>query len=74
MEIKLYSAEWCKYCKNVIKVLEDNNLNYEYVDMDTEEGQDEAVRLQLRTIPFAIIDDEIYPSSDQIINKIKTSL
>lgn len=74
MDITLYSATWCAPCKKVKTFLKENSICFNNVDMDTEEGQKKAQELKLRTIPFAIIDGEAFPTSDQIINKVKESL
>ncbi len=74
MEITLYSAAWCAPCKKVKQYFEENNVEYSNVDMDTEVGQEKAVELKLRTIPFAVIDNEVFPTSDKIIEKVKACL
>lgn len=33
-ELKLYGAEWCETCRFIKKKLEDNNIPFEYVNIE----------------------------------------
>lgn len=51
--IKLYGAEWCGPCGHVKTVLNDNNIDYEYINVDDIDASD----LGIRSIPVIIRDD-----------------
>lgn len=71
MEIKLYSAEWCVFCQKVKTVLESKELEFTLIDIEKDPDAKPWIKEQgLRTIPIAVIDGEIYPSSDLIIEKL----
>ena len=38
--IKLYGATWCGPCSQAKLFFKKNNLEYEYIDIDTEEGKE----------------------------------
>lgn len=71
MKIKLYSADWCAYCQKVKNVLQTKNLEFTLIDIDRDVDAKPWIKEQgLRTIPIAVIDGEIFSSSDSIIKKI----
>lgn len=75
MEIKLYSAEWCTFCKKVKTFLDNNNVEHEIIDIDKDVSAKPWIKSQgLRTIPIAVIDGEILPDSELIIEKVKENL
>ncbi|AUR94156.1 glutaredoxin [Vibrio phage 1.193.O._10N.286.52.C6] len=50
--LKVYSAEWCSFCKKLKSLLETNHIPYEVIDIDYD--IDEALLLvekDLKTIP-----------------------
>jgi len=48
-ELKLYGAEWCGTCRFIKKKLEDNNIHFEYVDVD--KNMEEADALGINELP-----------------------
>lgn len=36
MEIKLYGAEWCIFCVRAKHFLEENKINFEYIDVQND--------------------------------------
>lgn len=65
-EIIMYGADWCGDCLRSKKVLEENNLEYTFLDVEDEKmGKDYSqIVMDLndgkRRIPTFIIDDEQY--------------
>lgn len=51
--IKLYGAEWCGPCGHVKTVLKDNDIDYEYINVDAID----ASELGIRAIPVIIRED-----------------
>ena len=59
--LKLYSTE-CPACKMVVKVLEDNNIEFEKI---TDENEVLAIanRYEIDNVPFAITSDGVVLAS-----------
>jgi glutaredoxin len=70
-EIKLYTGDYCPYCRVVKRELERLGLDYEPVDADLD-GRDEVIRLSgQRAIPILTIDDEVLVDSTRIIKELR---
>ena len=70
-DIKLYTGDYCPYCRVVKKELERLRLDYESVDADLD-GRDEVIRLSgQRAIPILTIDDEVLVDSSRIIKELR---
>jgi glutaredoxin 3 len=70
-EIKLYTGDYCPYCRVVKKELERLGLDYEPVDADLD-GRDEVIHLSgQRAIPILTIDDEVLVDSTRIIKELR---
>ena len=71
----LYILESCPYCKKVMKFLEENNVNYNKIDIAIQSNEDTLIKLGgKRQVPFIVDKDrnvQMYESSD-IIEYIKT--
>lgn len=50
--LEVYSAEWCGPCKQLKKVMDDNNIEYKVIDIDKE--PDLARHAGVRGIPTTI--------------------
>ena len=75
MEIKLYSADYCSYCTKVKNLLNENGLKYIEIDINTDPEAKPWIKSQgFRTIPIAIIDGEVLPDSELIMQKIKNQV
>ena len=69
--IKLYTGDYCPYCRRVKKELERLNLDYETVDADAD-GREEVMRLSgQRLIPILTIGDEVLVDSSHIIRELR---
>jgi glutaredoxin 3 len=69
--IKLYTGEYCPYCRRVKKELERLNLSYEAVDADAD-GRGEVMSLsEQRAIPILTIGDEVLVDSSYIIRELR---
>ena len=69
--IKLYTGDYCPYCRRVKKELERLNLDYETVDADAD-GREEVMRLsRQRLIPILTIGDEVLVDSSHIIRELR---
>lgn len=70
-EIKLYTGDYCPYCRVVKRELERLGLDYEAVDADLD-GRDEVIRLSgQRAIPILTVDDEVLVDSTRIVKELR---
>jgi glutaredoxin 3 len=70
--IRLYTGDYCPFCRRVKSELERLGLDYEAVDADAD-GRDEVIRLSgQRGIPILTIDDEVLVDSSRIIRELRS--
>ena len=62
----LLGAAWCSPCKQVKTFLDIRNIAYEYVDVDTEEGQELAKKQGVRSVPVMITETKKYVGNEEI--------
>lgn len=53
--VRVYSAPWCGGCKVVKKVLTENNIKFDEVDISTKDGGLLAKEMDLRSIPVTTV-------------------
>ena len=71
VSIKLYTGDYCPYCRRVKKELDRLNLPYEEVYADAD-GREEVTRLSgQRAIPILTIGDEVFVDSSDIIRELR---
>ena len=71
VRIKLYTGDYCPYCRRVKKELDRLNLPYEEVYADGD-GREEVTMLSgQRAIPILTIDDEVLVDSSHIIRELR---
>jgi glutaredoxin 3 len=69
--IRLYTGNYCQYCRRVSKELERLGLNHEVVDADAD-GREEVTRLSgQRKVPILTIRDEVLVDSPHIIRELR---
>lgn len=70
-QIKLYTGDYCPYCRTVRRELERLGLEYDVVDADVD-GREEVIRLSgQRAIPILTIDDEVLVDSSHIVRELR---
>ena len=70
--IRLYTGDYCPFCRRVKNELERLGLDYEAVDADAD-GRDEVIRLSgQRAIPILTIDDQVIVDSSRIIRELRS--
>ena len=70
--IRLYTGDYCPFCRRVRNELERLGLDYEAVDADAD-GRDEVIRLSgQHAIPILTIDDEVFVDSSRIIRELRS--
>lgn len=55
--VKLY-AEGCGPCKVLDKMLKDNNISYENIDISSDAGTEIAIECTVRGVPTLLVFDE----------------
>ena len=69
--IRLYTGDYCPFCRRVKRELERLGLNYEAVDADAD-GRGEVIELSgQRAIPILTIGDEVLVDSSRIIRELR---
>lgn len=69
--IKLYSGNYCPYCRRVKKELDRLGLEYEEVNADAD-GRREVIELSdQRAIPIMTIGDDVLVDSTYIIRELR---
>ncbi len=69
--IKLYTGNYCSYCRRVRAELERLGLDHETVNADAD-GREEVIRLSgQRAIPIVTIGDEVLVDSGYIIRELR---
>jgi len=70
-QIRLFTGDYCPYCRVVKRELERLELDYEAVDADAD-GREEVIRLSgKRVIPILTIDDEVLVDSTRIVRELR---
>jgi glutaredoxin 3 len=70
--IRLYTGDYCPYCRRVKYELERLGLPYDVVDADAD-GREEVIELSgQRAIPILTIGDEVLVDSSQIIRELRS--
>ncbi|MGF1471613.1 MAG: glutaredoxin family protein [Rubrobacteraceae bacterium] len=69
--IKLYTGNYCPYCRRVVRELDRLNLGYEVVNAD-DDGRAEVIELSgQRAIPIMTIEEEVLVDSTHIIRELR---
>ena len=55
--VKVY-AEWCGPCKVLDKMLQESNIEYKSVDIDSSEGEELSLTHKIRGVPTLLILDD----------------
>ena len=70
-DLKLYTGDYCPFCRRVRNELERLGLAYESVDADAD-MREEVIRLSgQRAIPILTIGDEVLVDSSHIIRELR---
>jgi glutaredoxin 3 len=71
-DIRLYTGDYCPFCRRVKNELERLGLDYDVVDADADMRQ-EVIRLSgQRAIPILTIGDEVLVDSSRIVRELRS--
>jgi glutaredoxin 3 len=69
--IRLYTGDYCPFCRRVKNELDRLGLDYDAVDADAD-GREEVIELSgQRAIPILTIGDEVLVDSSHIIRELR---
>ena len=69
--IRLYTGDYCPFCRRVKRELDRLGLDYDAVDADAD-GRQEVIQLSgQRAIPILTIGDEVLVDSSHIIRELR---
>ncbi len=61
--VRVFGMEGCSYCKEMKEILEKNNVDYQYIDIDSPDNQDEVFKVfnvaQSERIPVIVVNNTI---------------
>jgi len=57
MKVFLYALSTCFYCQKAKKFFKENNVDFEYVDVDLQEGEEKQKLIDVK-FPVMKIDDK----------------
>jgi thioredoxin reductase (NADPH) len=69
IEIILYGADWCPDCRRAKAYLQENNIDYKFIDVDLDKeatARVEAINKGKRIIPTIIIEGKSYTNPDNV--------
>jgi len=74
-QIQFYGADWCPDCRRAKAFLKENNINYEFIDVDLDEAATrrvESINKGKRIIPTIIINGKPYtnPNNAQLASAL----
>lgn len=76
-QVRLYSAQWCSYCRALQKQLDSREVDYEYIDVDVDENRQQMNELTAgnQTIPVLFVGDtyKINPSAKELDELLQTA-
>lgn len=76
--IKMYGAEWCGDCRRSKRFLDDNQVSYEYIDVEADTSASEKVieiNGGMRSIPVILFPDGTHltePSDNALKEKLES--
>lgn len=79
MTITMYGADWCGDCVRAKKLFNDNNVEFQWVDLERDENEkfveSEVLRRNngKKSIPVIVFDDDSHltePTDAQLANKL----
>ena len=69
MEVKIYSTNWCPYCANAKRFLNEKNIEYEEINIEKEGMNREDLEKLTggRTVPQIVIDGNPIGNYDDLL-------
>lgn len=77
-KIKIYGTRWCGDCKRALRILDEHQTDYDWVDIDQNKDGEAFVKSTNqgnRSVPTIIFPDDtilVEPSNQVLIDKLKS--
>jgi len=75
-KLKIYGTRWCGDCRRALRILDERQINYDWIDIDQNKDGETFVRTANggnRSVPTIIFPDEsilVEPSSQALLDKL----
>jgi mycoredoxin len=75
-KIKIYGTRWCGDCKRALRILDEQNVDYEWINIDQDKAGETFVKETNhgnRSVPTIIFPDDsilVEPSNLMLLNKL----
>lgn len=66
----IFTAAWCSSCSGLKKTLDSKSISYDTVDVDSEEGMELAAKHSIRSLPSALIDENVISGAHNVLKAI----
>ncbi len=66
----IFTAAWCSSCSGLKKTLDSKSISYDTVDVDSPEGMELAAKHCIRSLPSALIGDNVVSGAQNILKAI----
>ena len=77
-KIKIYGTRWCGDCRRAIRILDEHQIDYDWIDIDQNKDGEALVKTTNqgnRSVPTIIFPDGsilVEPSNQKLIDKLQT--
>jgi glutaredoxin len=77
-KIKIYGTRWCGHCKRSLRILDEHQIEYDWIDIDQNKDGEAFVKVTNhgnRSVPTIIFPDDTFlvePTNDVLIEKLKS--
>ena len=70
MNVKIYSTNWCPYCANTKRFLDERDIEYEEINIEAEGMSREDIEKITggRTVPQIVIDENPIGGYDDLVS------
>jgi len=74
MSYRVIGNDWCPFCNKVKNYMNNNKINYQWIDSDTTEGnkvrQEESKKYNFRTVPMVFKGDQFIGGCNEFFAKL----
>jgi glutaredoxin len=64
MNVEIYGAEWCTFCKSAVQLCKTNSIPYDYIDIDDTanlRALEERIGNKVRSVPQIFLNGTLVP-------------
>lgn len=77
-KIKIYGTRWCGDCKRALRILDEQNVDYEWIDIDQDKAGETFVKETNqgnRSVPTIVFPDNtllVEPTKQALLDKLQS--